>query len=463
MKLEKSHIEDLRNLSRGGQVAYVDRLRRRYRGPSAFPPPDSGWLLPVSDDFRKMIHSRGWSALYSAEAWTKHIRSTLAFLGTAVWGFAADVSVEASLWISRKTGFARQEATLSVLESIFPGSDHRPHATVRCPSPGGGWSRHAFRLVSDSDVMISLGRSVEFIPPSARSRARLRPLSPPSSLGENGSTKHMSVSELAGIVSAQYSMMDFAGVWDRVALPSAHLGAKCLSPRLAGLFVNRATSEAVLVFSGTHPASAADWVVNIATSHAKKSYQHSRAVTTTLAARSQYPRLLLAGHSKGGGLAQFASATTGLPAVTFNSVGLPLSQLGLARSPSATVEHFMVKYDPVSNFSGRRFSGSMGITGPLANLRGLEQRLLGGQRSIRQLPPPKKRHRVYWLHSMEAIKTSLRENPFVIPNPFDAVRSKSLPLKGLAVDPAPGIPFAYEPLTRQSREPRRISSSSINL
>jgi len=451
MKIDESLIEDLRKLSGGHQVAYVDRLRRRYRGPSAFPSPESRWPLPISEDFRKVLGRDGWAALYSPSAWTKNLPSTLAFLGSAVWGFASDVSAEAALWVARKTGFARKEAVLSVMESIFPGSDQRPHATVRCPQPGGGWVRHAFRLVSDSDVMISLGSSVEFIPADSRRRARLRPISPPSSMGMDGSTKHMSVSELAGVVSAQYSLMDFAGVWDRVSLPASHLGERCLSPRLAGLFVNRATQEAILVFSGTRPTSMADWLVNVRTTHARVSYQYRQAVTTARAASSQYPRLLLAGHSKGGGMAQFASANTGVPAVTFNTVGLPLEQLGLTQAPPATIEHFMIKYDAVSNLSGRLSTDSMGIAGPLATLRGLEQKIIGGRSSVQHLPPPKHRHRVYWLHTMEAVKISLRENPFVIPDPFAPKRARAFPLRGLVISPSPGIPFAYEP------RPRNIS------
>lgn len=263
--------------------------------------------------------------------------------------------------------------------------------------------------------------------------------------------KHLSVTELLGVVSGHAQSMDFAGLWERVTLPSRHLGEKCLSPRLSGLYVHRSTGDAILVFRGTNPLSFADWAVNVGTTHAVATYQHRRAVTTARAALAMHPRLLLAGHSKGGGMAQFASHFTGLPAVTFNTVGLPLDRMGLSTSPASMVEHFMVQYDIVSNVAGRPAEGSMGIAGPLASLMGHAQQMVGGASAVRMLPPARSRHRLCSLHSLESIRDSLRETPFVIPDPFSPVRAPSYSLRGIVLGHGPSTPLIYEPSPSKPR------------
>lgn len=445
MKPDLSHVADLKSIAAGHEVAYVDRLRRRFRGPSAFK--GNGDLpLPLTPGFAERLRREGWSGLYSSPLRLRELPSALSLVSSIVWGFASDVSSSAALWVMRKTGFARGEAVIGVLESIHAGSDLRPHASVRVPLPGGGCVTHGFRLVADGEVMLSLGEGIEFIPPTARQRPRLRPISPPSSAGASGTMKHLSVAELVGVVSGHAQSMDFAGLWERATLPSTYRGEKCLSPRLAGLYVHRSTGDAVLVFRGTSPLSLADWAVNIGATHAISTYQHRRALTTAHAAAATYSRLLLAGHSKGGGMAQFASHGTGLPAVTFNTVGLPLDQMGIPDHSSAAVEHFMVQYDIVSNVAGRPREGGMGITGPLAALWGREQRMLGGVDSIRMLPPARARHRMCSLHSLESIRDSLRENPFVIPDPFSRTRPDSYALQGVVVGDSPLPPLVYVPV-----------------
>ncbi len=442
-------------------MAYVDRLRRRFRGPAAFKSVSPDLPLPIREEFAQRLETEGWGGLYRISSWVRDLPSGLSLLGSALWGFASDLSSAASLWVLRKAGVARSETTLSVLEAVYSGPDGKPYATVRAPNPGGGWVRHGFRLVAAPEIMLSLGEGVEFLPPTRRQRPRLRPLSPPSAVGENGSLKHLSASELVSVVSAHASQMDFAGLWERVRLPANHLGQKCLSPRLAGLFVHRRTNEAILVFRGTHPLSLTDWAVNVGTTHAIETYQHRGAITTARAAQVLYPKLLLAGHSKGGGMAQYASYATALPAVTFNSVGLPLDKLGMTGPPPATIEHFMVKYDVVSNVAGQPHTGGMGITGPIAALLGNEQRMLGGPSCVQMLPPPTSRHRLASLHSLESLRESLRENPIVIPDPCAPHRSRSFGLRSVIVSDHPTAPIIYEPAPRP-RTPRLQRSSPLS-
>lgn len=454
MKPFVEHVADLKSIAAGHEVAYVDRFRRRFRGPAAFKGNES-LPLPLAEGFSDRLKREGWSAFYSSSLRLKELPSALSLVSSVVWGFAADISSSAALWVMRKTGFARGEPVMGVLESIHSGPDNRPHATVRVPLSGGGWVRHGFRLVADGEVMLSLGQGIEFAPPTSKHRPRLRPISPPSAAGPGGTMKHLSVAELLGVVSGHAQSMDFAGLWERVSLPSRHLGHRCLSPRLAGLYVHRSTGDAVLVFRGTNPLSLADWAVNVGATHAVATYQHRRAVTTARAAMAMYPRLLLAGHSKGGGMAQFASHSTGLPAVTFNTVGLPLDRMGLSSAPEATTEHFMVQYDIVSNVAGRPREGGMGIAGPLASMLGHEQRMLGGASAVRMLPPARARHRMCSLHSLESIRDSLRETPFVIPDPFSSLRPPSYALRGVVVGEDPEAPLVYEPSSSPTRRPAR--------
>jgi hypothetical protein len=461
MKVEDHHIADLRSIAAGHDVAYVDRIRRRYRGTKAFEA-NAELPVPLSPGFAARLRREGWAGLYSASSWARDLPSALSLLTATAWGFAADISNSAALWVMRRTGFAREEPSLGVLEAISADREGRPRATVRVPRPGGGWVRHGFRLVADGEVMMSLGQGIEFMPPTTRQRPRLRPISPPSAVGLSGSVKHLSVAELVGVVSAHSQSMDFAGLWERKTLPSRHMGEKCLSPRLAGLYVHQGTGDAVLVFRGTSPLSLADWVVNVGATHALTTYQHRRSVTTAHAALSMYPRLLLAGHSKGGGLAQFASHATALPAVTFNTVGLPLEKMGLSSSPPATVEHFMVRYDIVSNVSGLIRPAGMGISGPLASLMGHEQRMLGGPDSVRMLPPSRSRHRLVSLHSLESVRDSLREHPFVIPDPFSTRRPPSYALKGVVLGADPATPLVYEPAHPPLRSPRAALNRSAS-
>lgn len=430
--LDESDLEDIRGLASGRPVAYVDRIRRRFRAGKVPPSAGQHGPLPMSEAFRRMLDDGGWRNLFSGAAWSRHLPSSLAVFVNATWGFSADLAKEAALWLRQKTGIARPPSKIGVLESIFASKNARPCATVRVPKSGGGWERHEFELVSDPEILMCLGQGVEFVPAHRGIRARIRPISPPSAIGEDGLLKHLNVFELAGIVEAHNDKMSFCGLWRRTELPSLHRGESCLSGRLAGLYVHEATGEGVLVFRGTQPLSLADWVVNVKATHGVGTYQYERCIPTVEAAREMCPKLMLTGHSKGGGMAQYAAVETGLPVVTFNTVGLP--PFASVPDPPPPSDHFMTKFDAVSNVSGKFDPESMGIMGPLAASRGHLQPVIGGRRSVHILPPCSPRNRVWTLHSVASLRSVLRENPHVIPDPTSPTRNPAYPVKGVVVD-----------------------------
>jgi hypothetical protein len=445
MKISESEIELISAISRAENVAYADRLRRRFRSP--VPPLSEAPSLP----FLEKIGKEGWGAVYKPSVWKKNLLPMIRAVLNIGIGFSQDATSGALSLLARRAGLLRNSSSIGVVESIFTPSFDKPHAVVRVPHVGGGYSRHQFRMISSPEFAMSLGHPVEFMPSRPGVRPRLRPISPPSAISPAGSLKHLSMFELVSIVMGQSDGMDFVGLWERRALPSSHLGSACLKPNLAGLYVHASTGEGVLVFRGTRPLSLKDWIVNVKTTHDIATPHHSQALATTLAATTMCPRLLLVGHSKGGGIAQLASAKSGHPAVTLNSVGLPaslVSELSTGKLP--TMEHFMTKFDAVSNIGGRYSKDASTIVGPWALSRGLRQGFLGSPPVIHVLPSLSPRHRIWSLHSLSEFREVLREHPVVMPDPTMPDRSKSYVLAGVHVDEETGD-FFYEPKGYSSR------------
>lgn len=437
MKITERDLENLRIVSDGGHIAYVDRLRLRFRGDKPFLKKGRHYPLPVTHRAESILRSRGWSALYSPALWAREFPSMSAILLNTAWGLGLDAASSAAERLSSFFDTKRPASYMGMVESIFSGPQKRPHAIVKTPMRSGGYSLHEFALVAPPELTECLGRSVEFFPPTKSRRARISPISPPTAVG-NGRIRHLSAWELVSVLEAHAEGMDFAGSWERKPLPSVFFGKECMPPALAGLYAHQETGEAVLVLRGTRPLSLKDWLVNIRTTHGSETSHHRQALATTLAASKIAPRLFVAGHSKGGGLAQYVSAQTGIPSVTFNTVGLPCSLAEPATLPLPSIEHFMVKFDPVSNLGGVLDKGATGIVGPLASARGLDQRLIGCPRMRHVLPPPANRGQVFSLHSLRSLKEVLKENPMVIPSPTSAIREPSFRVKGVMRCPNTG-------------------------
>jgi hypothetical protein len=446
MKISESEIELVSAISRAENVAYADRMRRRFG--SSFPKLSKLESSPLLEK----LESEGWEAVYAPETWGRNFLPMIRAILNVGYGFSQDAVSGALALLARRTGLMRSCSSLGVVESIFTPRGDKPHAVVRIPHSGGGYSRHQFRIVSSPEFVMSLGQPVEFIPPCGRIRPRLRPLSPPSAVGVGGELKHLSLFELVSVVMGQSAGMDFVGLWEKKRLPVSHLGSACLKQDLASLYVHEATGEGILVFRGTRPLSLKDWVVNIKTTHDVASSHHAQALATTLAAGLECKRLMLVGYSKGGGLAQFAAAKTGCPAITLNSVGLPnrlVEELALSKLP--TIEHFMTKYDAVSNLGGTHSGKISTIAGPWALLRGMRQNFLGCPPRVHVLPSISPRNRVWSLHSLSEFREVLREHPLVIPDPTLDHRKPSYALSGIFVNEQTGD-FVYEP---------RSSSTSV--
>lgn len=430
-------LSNLNNISKGKSVAYVDRPRLRFRGASQYKDKGRHYPLGVSSTVENALRTTGWSALYSTSLWGREFPSLASvFLNTA-WGFGHDATVATVAWATNLLGISRPMSRLGMVESIFAGPQKRPHAIIKVPSPNGGYSLHEFALVAPPEVASYLGQSVEFSPNTRTRRARIRPISPPTMLS-NGKISHLSALELVSILESHGEKMDFAGSWKREILPSVFLGKECLPEELAGLYVHRETGEGVLAMRGTRPLNMKDWLVNIRTTHGSETSHHRQALATATAAMKIAPNLLLAGHSKGGGLAQFVSCHLSLPAVTFNTVGLPPPLVHPRPTSHPTIEHFIIRFDPVSNFGGAGRGATTGIRGPIASLRGLTQNIIGTGETMHILPPPADRGQIMALHSLKSFKEVLRENPMVIPNPTQPNRSPAFSVIGMLRCPDSG-------------------------
>ena len=434
MRFTSDDLEILENLSKGKKVAYVDRIRRRFRGVKQFAGKGGHYPLSVSRRMEDVLESEGWRAFYSPKVWLTEFPSMSALMLNTLWGFGSDSIRASTSWVSGLLGLSRPSSQLGLVESIFAGPTRRPHALIRTPTPGGGYALHEFALVAPPELAGHLGQSVEFTPSQKKKRARIKPISPPSVVHE-GRISHLSAFELILVMESHAEKMTFAGAWKREMLPEVYIGKKCLPEELAGLYVHRETGEGILVFRGTRPMNPQDWIVNIRTSHGMETSHHRQATATTRAATKICPHLLVVGHSKGGGLAQYVSAKMGLPCATFNTVGLPENLTPPPHPSSPLVEHFMIKYDPVSNVGGSPERNSQGILGPLASIRGVSQPIAGENSIVHVLPPPAHRGRVLALHSLSSFKEVLRENPMMIPTPTRPHRSPSFGVKGVVICP----------------------------
>lgn len=437
MNIGKNDVKNLRRMANGHPVAYVDRIRRKFRGEKHFASRGRHFPFAVSSRADQALQNEGWKAFYSPSLWLRDFPSMSALLLNAVCGFGKDATALAASRLSAYLDISRPSSSLGLVESVFAGVDKKPHAIIKVPSRSGGYSLHEFALVSTPEIMAHVGQSVEFCPPSKKRRARLRPISPPS-VSSSGRIRHLSLLELVFIAESHCEKMDFAGAWKREPLPTIFLGAECLSEDLAGLYVHRETGEGILIFRGTRPLSLEDWLINVRTTHGEETLHHRRALATTRAAQKIAPMLMLAGHSKGGGLAQYVSAKTNLPAVTLNTVGNPSDLVDSGLKDPPTVEHFMIKFDPVSNIGGAPGKKTKGILGPLASMRGMNQDILGGEGSIHVLPPLADRGQMLSLHSLAGLKEVLRENPMVIPDPTHPRHAPSFRVKGMMRCPSSG-------------------------
>ncbi|MGI9451083.1 MAG: Mbeg1-like protein, partial [Geminicoccaceae bacterium] len=104
----------------------------------------------------------------------------------------------------------------------------------------------------------------------------------------------------------------------------------------ASVYRNSNTGETVLAFQGTNFDSVEDWKNNVAQGLGLTSpqYEQAKEVATEFQQAFAGENLALTGHSLGGGMAAYASLSTGIEATTFNAAGLnprTLDRIGATR------------------------------------------------------------------------------------------------------------------------------------
>ena len=371
--------------------------------------------IPVGKKYEKLFAREGWNAVFSPKAWVAHPVATGALFLNVTYGLSWEICTRAARRVAWSLGGAGSGgAVVGRTVGVKALTDGRVVVRASIPIPGGGSRLTEFTLCGEGTAKrlhALLGDGVEV--DTSDGGTVLRPTPDRSVISPDGRIAKLSAYEVASVVDAQYRELDFSGEWVKEELGGGGRGT--LSRREASLFVHRSTGQGVLVFRGTEPAAAGDWISNIGVTHGIGGATYKRAIRTAEVVRERVPDLIFAGHSRGGGMAQYVAGVLDGLAVTFNTVGLPsklLGKLGQAR-------HFVTRYDWVSNAWGSRRPEGGSIRGPLAVLLGRNQHFLGGARAVTVLRAPRgSRYSILELHSIEALRRGLREDPQLIDNPF---------------------------------------------
>ena len=126
----------------------------------------------------------------------------------------------------------------------------------------------------------------------------------------------------------------------------------------------RDDNPTVLSFAGTGGSSLygtyRDWVANVQQALGRVPLQYRQALETARAVQADHQDLVLAGHSLGGGLASYAGAALGLPAVGVNAAPLGAgTREHVAQHGPPTTEQRVTQY----NVAGEIVSSLDGIVG----------------------------------------------------------------------------------------------------
>jgi len=417
--ISEAAMDDIRHRSDGFRRAFIGRVGAI----KATPSPVGEAVLEALDD---AIKRNDWSAL-----WRKAF-SRPSGVFSAVLGF------------SKESIFGAKDAVMPLrlrpAHMLYPARSRTKAAVCfAIANTKGRMSTLTVRMDIPTAAMVEPGEHYELVGG--------RPRQGPTVLRKIDQAPdpqaEMPAHDIAGITEAQYRKLAFFGRWERdkefdeIAAKLKYPGQRC------GAYVDRKTGAAILVFEGTR-SSAADMVTNVAATRGIFLSQYKLAAHVVEAAAKRYPELCIAGHSKGGGIAQYAAAMTGFPCVTFNSVGLPPVESKF--QPKCT--HYLVKHDPVSNLAGF-VDGVRGMS--IRLLSKLPQRLLPGETKFLDSGLP--RSRFVALHGLTYCREALVRDGACVSKPFQSTEEypSTWALEGRAIAQAPGVPRELRQIIKRSR------------
>lgn len=420
-------VEDCREQSDGVPIAYIDRIsfigrgRKRPKEPDIAPP-----IFKVPKRMEDYVANNDWTSIWKALRAEPGIAASLAV--HAVVGLGRDVLAAASHFVQRFDPDLPRPGRLVGLKK----DNHLTYAEILVPIRGGGSELITVKTKGDVGDFERMGGAVDLYRRQSERGGYYRMKQPFVTVAYNKNQdvfEYIDAKEIAAVVRAQYDNLDFCGHWEKIPEVTDFIAEEfpAFPKKKCAFYRHEKTDDGILVFRGTNPFDIADHTVNFAALRGVKLPQYDFAPQITKRVMARYcNRMIVSGHSKGGGIAQYVSAATGVRGVCFNSVGLPDSLVESARanadSPPGFVDHFLVRYDWVSNVAGIYHAESMSIADPFAKER---QKFSGKKEDVHFLESPHQRMRFLALHSISTVVRCLEDDPHLLLDTFEPERDET--------------------------------------
>jgi len=415
-------VQDCRNQAAGIPMAYVDRLSFVGRNRKIKKEPEIRLpIFKVPKRMEEYVADNNWKGIWKALQKEPLVAASL--IAYTLVGLSRDAGAAVSHFIRR---FDPELPMPGRLIGVKRDRD-ATIAEVLVPIRGGGSEVITVKTKGALDRNHSVGNAVDLYQRKAKDGQlyyRIRQPFVTSAYNTRAeSFDYIDAKEIASVVRAQYDDLDFCGHWEKIPEATDFIAERfpVFPKRKCTFYRHEKTGDGILVFRGTNPLSLADHAVNLATLRGitLPQYKYAPEVAKMVCAR-YCERMIVAGHSKGGGIAQYVSAATGMRAVCFNSVGLPESLVRSAKetsgAPPGMVDHFLVRYDWVSNVAGIYHADSMSITDPFAPEK---QKFLAKKDDVHFLDSAYQRMRFLALHSISTVVGCLDDDPHLLCNTFD--------------------------------------------